>query len=464
MADLLQNSETDFCRIILFSARGAKLLVIPENGRLRLPALQVSRHQRIAKNLTASLQSEWCHEAVCLFRLDFTSIAPGPQYHVMESCEENPSQTRNSRWVSVSLLDEKQFPAADYVAVANSVAQCHDCAAGPFARLGWFSELREWARKEAAREGLTLSGRFRQLNASPTFSLLRFETNGPAIWFKAVGEPNLREYPITLALSRFFPTFLPSILATRADWAGWLSLEAPGAHPHADSGLSVWTKVAATLAELQIASMGRTLHLIDAGCRDLRACSLAESTGPFFEAMPELMELQTKPSLTPLSRQELVALGKRLQGFLADLRAIRIPNALGHLDVNPANIVVSNDRCVFLDWAEACVGHPFFTFEYLLEQLRGVGSIDARSRNQIVSAYTGPWKDFVEPAEMARSLAVTPALAVLAYAISIDAWRDPNQRSRPVIAKHLRSLCRRMKREADRCMDCEAHRNVPCPN
>jgi len=44
--------------------------------------------------------------------------------------------------------------------------------------------------------GLRLSGEFRQLNASPTFALLRLETTGQALWFKAVGEPNLREFPI----------------------------------------------------------------------------------------------------------------------------------------------------------------------------------------------------------------------------------------------------------------------------
>jgi hypothetical protein len=469
MTNLPQASQTDFHRVVLLASGGTRLLVIPENGRFRLPTLAAPKDQRLAVSLTTLLESRWSQRAVCLFRLDTAPITSDFHYHVMECSDENPTVTPDSHWVSVSSLEELHFQEAlDYVAVVQSLAQCRafaeDCKHAPFARIGWFSELTSWVREEAARQGLKVSGQFSQLNACPAFSLVRFETDGPALWFKAVGEPNLREYPITLALANYFPSFVLHILASRADWNGWLTVEAEGTHPDGSSPRNVWTTIAATLADLQIASIGRTLHLVDAGCHDLRVCALTEVVEPFFDAMTELMGRQTTPSPPPLSYRDLVALRGQLQVLLHELRESHVPNTLGHLDFNPGNIAVSRDRCVFLDWAEACVGHPFLTLAYLLEVLHRLLDADRSWQEQIISTYTEPWKCFVDPVEIAHSLALIRPLAVFAYAVSCGAWRDPVQRARPEIARHLRSLTRRMKREMESCLAPETQRRVTCPN
>ena len=370
-----QQIETDLHRVILLGSNGAEVLVRHDHAHLDLPALPIPRHQRVAENLTAFMLREWSQDAVSLFALNPSSINSETRYQVAESTAAQRSSITGLRWVSVSSLEESQFEQpADYKGIASALAQCEEYAAGhghgPFGRLGWFVELTEWVRDRIRPSGLALSGRFNQLNASPTFSLIRFETSGPAVWFKAVGEPNLREYPITLALAKYFPTFVPRVIAMREDWNGWLAIEAKGTHPKENSDIGVWTRATTTLAELQIASIGQTLHLLDAGCRDARVCSLLERVAPFLEVMAELMERQTKESPPPLSRNQLLVLRTQLQDVLSEAANSEIPNAICHLDFNPGNIVENHDHCVFLDWAEACAGHPFLTFQYLLERLR----------------------------------------------------------------------------------------------
>ncbi len=120
--------------------------------------------------------------------------------------------------------------------------------------------------------------------------------------------------------------------------------------------MEAWTRLATTLGELQIASFGQTLHLLDAGCRDARVCTLLELVEPFLEVMADLMERQTKESPPALSRSELVALRMQLQDTLSEAANSEIPNAIGHLDFNPGNILVNPNGCTFLDWAEACAG------------------------------------------------------------------------------------------------------------
>jgi Phosphotransferase enzyme family len=315
----------------------------------------------------------------------------------------------------------------------------------------------EWVAARAETARLSLTGKFRQLNASATFSLLRFETDGPALWFKAVGEPNVHEFSITLALARLFPHFVPRVIGHRADWNAWLSVEAAGTHLSDTAPLSNWQQAAATLADLQIASCGHGLHLIDAGSKDIRICSLVPHVEPFFERMAEVMELQTKFTPHPLARAEIRSLSEEVRSCLDELRAIDIPNTLGHLDFNPGNILVSPEQCVFLDWAEGSVGHPFFTFQYLLEHWRRFRKSEIDSEKALVSSYTVPWRAFASPDEIAKNLALAPLLAVFACATALG-WNDPDACKRPVIAGYLRSLVRRMRRESDALQE----RRVTC--
>src|SRR5208282_4489148 len=112
-----------------------------------------------------------------------------------------------------------------------------------------------WVTRSIEPLGLHLSGPFRQFNGSPTFSLIRFETNGPAVWFKAVGEPNVREFPITMALGKACPNYVPAVIATRPDCNGWLTREVEGINLGGSLDLSLWTTTASTLARLQVQSL-----------------------------------------------------------------------------------------------------------------------------------------------------------------------------------------------------------------
>src|SRR4029077_14190151 len=163
---------------------------------------------------------------------------------------------------------------------------------GPFGRPGWLRELFIWAQGQLSPFGLHLSGNFQQFNASPTFSLIRLETKGPAAWFKATGEPNRHELPLTVSLTRLFPRNLPAILGIHPSWNGWLSKEASGATLDQFQDLSAWKMVAEDLDELQIASIGKDDEVLTAGCKDLRLPFLVDLIDRFIDRMAEFMAAQ----------------------------------------------------------------------------------------------------------------------------------------------------------------------------
>ena len=329
---------------------------------------------------------------------------------------------------------------------------------GPFGRAGWLRELVQWTEEQVAPLGIRLSGNFRQLNASPTFSLIRLETNSIGLWFKATGTPNEHELAVALSLARLFPGYVPRVLGIHSVWNGWLSAEASGIQLDDLADLSAWERAAESLAELQISSIGKCSDLLEGKCKDLRLARLAEWIDPFLARMGEFMAAQEKPSPAPLAKSELASLRAGLREACELLESFRLPDTLGHMDCNPGNILVSADRCVFLDWAEGCVSNPFLTFEYLRQHMERSSLEGPAAGARIAAAYLRPWRAFFSPEELRRAVAIAPLVAVFAYAVASGRWRSPETLRDAPAAGYLRSLTRRMYRESTEV----AERSAPC--
>jgi hypothetical protein len=409
----------------------------------------------------AAVSKRYGISATCLFtpeRLAHTTGGDQPLYQVMETREAKVAAADESSWRPVnSLLDQSFADGQDFAAITDTLRQVADFqkgkTIGPFGRPGWIEELSSWVQQEIDPYGLRLTGKFRQINASPTFALLRLETNGQAVWFKAAGEPKLREFPISVVLSRLFPGFVPTVIATHPAWHGWLTTEFAGSTLDEVPDACAWEQAAQTLGELQIASVGMTDQLLEAGCRDFRVTSLLPSVDPFLEVMTQIMEQQPKTPPPALDRYELLKLGSQIKEALSELAELGIPDTLGHLDFNPGNILCSAGQCVFLDWAEAYVGPPFLTFEYLRTHLVRTQREDVGLSADVINAYETKWRTVLSPEAVAVALNLAPVLAVFAYAAGTEGWRNPTLLREPRAAAYLRSLTRRMHGEMQRLHD-----------
>jgi phosphotransferase family enzyme len=456
--------DHDLLRVLLCRRDASEFLLETEDKGLQLPIISIPKHTRVAEELTKAIKEEWGLDTYCLFPV-FENRPTGESLpiHAVELWSGDVAPPARMRWVpyTAGLASAEFLDQGDFAAVQALRAKFEQFRSGfpsgAFAKPGWLQTVIEWVAAQADTVGLTLTGNFRQFNASQTFSLLRFETDGPALWFKAVGEPNVREFSITLYLARFLHSSVPRVIASNPAWNAWLSLEVEGEHLDDTTPLNAWRRAAATLARLQITSRGHGLHLFEAGCRDIRASSLLLLVDPFFERMAQLMELQAKPEPPPLTRAEIDSLGAEIHSCLEELNTCEIPNVIGHLDFNPGNILVSPEQCVFLDWAEGAVGNPFYTFQYLLEHWRRVHGMELDSEKTLVCEYALSWRAFASPDDIEKSLALAPALAAFAYASTLG-WNNPDAYHRPVIAGYLRSLVRRIKREVDELRD----RRVAC--
>jgi Phosphotransferase enzyme family len=452
-----QQDDLDTYRLIITRRDGSELLCLPDGPYHSLPSVDIARWQRVAQPIRDALKAHLQLDAYSLFTCPSESPRSESSrtfFQAMECVHPNGLLPPAASWAPFSSLTIASFRDAEESrnvcdAIKTLSQRDESRSEGPFAKPGWLHEICAWIAQQIEPLKIRLTGNFQQLNASSSFSLIRFETTGPAVWFKAVGKPNTHEFNIVSILTTLFPAHLPPIVAICPEWNAWLTTETEGTSPDGDSNFSTWKTISVRLAELQIASLREVPRLISAGCRDIRVSSLLNSTDEFFSVMATLMKQQVKAPPSILTSEEILGLNKRIKETLSLLAACGIPDALNHLDLNPGNILVCGDRCTFIDWAEAAIGHPFLTFQYLLEHLTRLRPDYADRREELISAYSSQWEGFAPPSTVSQSLALAPLIAVFAFAVSSGIWREPETFASPRAAGYFRSLVRRMKREAD---------------
>ncbi|MHB8500726.1 MAG: phosphotransferase [Candidatus Acidiferrales bacterium] len=456
-------TATDAYRLIILRRDATEILLSQKEAGWGLPRVEVQKQQRIAEQLTAEIRKGWGLEAYCLFVASSgaSGLTGEAACGVLECVKHNERAPAGTYWMPVNVAADCS-DAEEAATIRDAFAELASYIAGekpgPFARPGWLRELFQWAYEQTAPLGLRFTGNFRQFNASPTFSLLRLDTGGAALWFKATGKPNAHELPVTLLLADLFPNHVPRILGVHNSWNGWLSAEAEGIPLDELTECSAWERAAGALAELQIESIGRATKLVDGKCKDLRLLESAKRIDPFLVRMKEFMRVQEKSSPAPLAAAEIASLGEGLRDSFSLLQSFGLPDTLGHLDCNPGNLVVSQERCVFLDWAEACVTNPLITFEYLRRHMTRCGIEEPGADSRITGAYLRPWASFFSPDDFRRAIATAPPVAVFIHAIAGEAWRTLDPLANPALAAYFRSLTRRMYRDAVLAME----RSEPC--
>jgi hypothetical protein len=458
--------ERERHRLIILRRKGSEILHSSNGFDWSLPCVEILPRHRVAEQLTAELHSQSGLRAYCLFDLSPNGSDREPlrsKYAVMEAIKCDARAPADTRWFPIGGYGSRfVIPPEDNTAITDVIVEMNsyrnNAAPPPFARPGWIEELFEWVQSQIEPLNLRLTGAIRQLTASPTFNLIRLETSGPAVWFKATGEPNLNELPVSVSLAHLFPGHVPRVLAVHPTWNAWLSEEAVGTPLDDQEEPRCWERVARALAQLQLDSIEKCPELLGNHCKDLRLSEIVERIEPFLAHMADLMAAQVKMPPQPLTNSNLALLGERLKDACLELQGLGLPDTLGHIDFNPGNIIISPTHCYFLDWAEGCISHPFVTFEYLREHSRRGFPRDSAAVDRVAAAYLDAWQPLVSPSVLKQAMAISPLVAVFVSAIADASWRSVDPLQEPTVAGYFRSLTRRMFREAAVI----ARRSEPC--
>src|SRR5260370_12880948 len=303
-----EMGQKDAYRLIVFNQSGTAVVLKRGGWGNELPLVNIAKFTRSAKEITTILRDRWDIPSVLLFSGVLEPTPDTVYFAALEAPVRSCGLPEGMDWFPVHhaishLVKDKRHDVLEssYLRTTNRVVRDDP---EPFSRLGWLSNLQDWVRTAIRPLGMELRD-FQQLNGCETFSLIRFDTTKQPVWFKAVGKPNLHEFPITVALAELFPEYVPSLLAARPACHGWLMGDAGGPPLNQVEGSSSWKDTATSLSGPQIASIGAIDYLLQAGCSDLRVGTLLELVDPFLEVIADLMHQQTKGPPAILSRQEL---------------------------------------------------------------------------------------------------------------------------------------------------------------
>ena len=451
-ADQLHDAMTLCCPIIL-RLNDSEVLLLEHDGRFSLPNLEIPRWQRSAPHLIREVRRSLGVDVICRFSFGTDPYDAPLRYFVLDVLKLKPRVADNAAWVAIEEIRWtvlEPIAAREHFYAALQQAKQYSLAKPPslFTKPQWFREVADWTRSHLTTYGLCMSGPWEQYNMGPSFALIRYETTGLPVWFKAVSEPNLREYEITRLLATLRLPHVPQVLAVHSDWHGWLMLDANGSPIDETSTLESWQTAARSLAELQIQCIPSSASLISAGCEDLRTDKLRREIKPFLNALGQLMKLQPATPPRVLNAGDFHFVEAALMQAIDELESLRIPDSLGHTDLNPGNLIVNENEATFLDWMQSHVGHPCLTFEYLRALLNRLRPERESWQADIQDAYCQQWKRLCPKHHMERALKAMHLVAAFAFGISSPRWREDVRDMNPYLARALRSIGRRMFLEA----------------
>lgn len=448
----LLTANLDSYKLIVTRRAGRELLLSSMGRSYGLPRVEIHPNARVAEQLTDRIHGASGIQVFCRFASEIHTLHLF--YAVLEAIKDDVHPGSSAfRWTPLQSLkldlvvaEEDRRMLSHFL---DQSAPCERQQRADFGRQGWLQELLHWAQTQIDPYGIRITGRVRQLNASATFSLVRIETTGPAVSFKATGEPVAHERSLSLYLAQQFPQHVPVVLGVHEKWNGWLSREAVGLTLDESEDSRPWELAASQFAELQIASIDTASALTAAGCQDLRHEVLARNITPFLGRMTEFMEVQRTQTPAPLTRNELSRLSERLHNACRILEKPDFPCSLAHTDLNPGNVIVGDRGCRFLDWAGGCVTLPFVALEYLLAHARRHSRYQSRWAHHIAEAYLHPWKARFPEQTVCDAIVVSPLIAVFVSALACKTWQFIDPFKEPSQAGYFRSLTRRMFCESE---------------
>jgi Phosphotransferase enzyme family len=452
MGSIPANSSETWSLLVV-SRDGNRILLHQDRAGSRLPRVDIPIHGRTAANLNRAIQRDFKIPVISLYPIvpANNDRVDGDRYHAVAALAAHAHLPAGCKWRLLSSLSQgPTLRPLDVEAIAMFRTELarkeHKSRSAPFLQPDWFTDVTRWITEILLSHALRLTGPFEQFNADSLFSLIRFETCGPAVWFKAVGAGNSRELPVTLALTRLCPAHLPKILACKPDWNAWLAEETSGVSLADRREPRLWNDAAAALAQLQMASIRASGEVCSAGARDFGHASLGSLVESFFAALTASQVFPPADVGDALTREQVEETREGVQDSITSLEALGLPDTIGHMDLNPSNIHLTEARCVFLDWAEAFVGNPFLSFEYLRQHFRRAISPGPSEENRFREAYLGPWQRLLSPEDLQAAISCVPLAALFAYTATI--WAESIRRGGLNVTQgnYLASLIRKMRR------------------
>jgi hypothetical protein len=340
MTDRLNGPERIECRLVMIDAHSMRILTTAAPPRPLLPRESIMAYTRVAEALNDAIEQRY---GLCTIQLAFLPRAEGQSYcavhEIIASRESLPGS------LSLTALGEiapSEFSGEDR-AIVLAIMKGEASGLGSFARLGWIHDL--LAKVGSYRDRGSMPA-IRQVNQGIDFCLLSLSDAAVRkVWFKAVGEPNTREYALTVELARRFPAYLPKILATIPDWNGWVMEDVKGVPLNESDSIYQCEQALTALAVMQKEMATDVASLSALGAKDWTCARIACLSEPFFAESQRAMQAQISTKSRPLRSSELHQLKKNIESALHEFMNAGVPYRIRSKPTSAQHLITMSKHC-----------------------------------------------------------------------------------------------------------------------
>lgn len=270
------------------------------------------------------------------------------------------------------------------------------------------AEARAWILARLGDAGLVATGPLEPVRARPWSTVLRMPTDGGYIYFKANAEKLRHEAALAQFLAERRSDCIPAPLAVDRR-RGWMLMADAGTRLRelvaAERSADRWLDVLPLYAGVQIDLAADADALLDLGVPDLRLDVLPARYERLLDELEATAEVHGPHGLTMDLGRRLRDAAPSLAAMCEELASLRIPETIQHDDLNDGQVFVRNGRYLLMDWADACVSHPFFSMSVALEGVIAWGVDDVEGSVDLEPSR----KAYLRPFEQARAAAGLPA-------------------------------------------------------
>jgi hypothetical protein len=279
----------------------------------------------------------------------------------------------------------------------------------------WLAEVHEWISGQLERLGTVVAGPIEQPHIRPWATVLRVPTALGDLYFKANAATFRHEAALATLLTARRPDCIPPLLAVERE-RGWMLMADAGTRlreiVERERDLNRWLEILPLYAGLQIELANDVDELLAMGVPDLRLATLAAR---YEQLLEDLIELPAD------DRCDLEAKVPWVRESCDELDAFGVPETIQHDDFHDGQVYIRDGRYLLLDWAEACVSHPFFTLSVTLEGGLAWGLDDVQGSVDVQpfrDAYLAPFRPFAGTADLDAAAAIAMRLGWVCRAVN----------------------------------------------
>jgi aminoglycoside phosphotransferase (APT) family kinase protein len=318
---------------------------------------------------------------------DYDETVGERRFYALDNLDANWQPPEGMIWASEA--DIRNLPLTDGLqreAIERHFQwwHSHSSLRAPWMRPGWFAKAADWLVDVADRMNIGGMMSVVQRRAWARSSTLQLHADNSTLYLKAVPQMFSYEPVITRVLALRYPGYAPKVKAVHVE-RGWMLMEDFGGRSLVDcDDLSIWKEGIRQYAQIQLDLVRSTESLIALGLPDRHLDYLASQIERLRHNLPD--------TLTDEEQRDIWHAASTWRSLCYELADYNIPLSLSHGDLWAGNVIVrETGDCLFFDWSDASVSHPFFDLPFFLLELNPNFSDVKDARQQIQDAYLEMW-------------------------------------------------------------------------